>query len=94
MTPRFPWPAGSGPNTGGDVQQKLVFPGVDTCFMGVNEERGPLLRALPGLRSLHPGGHRRHLPHHRCSKRMLNGPCGGSDKGKCEINPDVPCGWG
>jgi hypothetical protein len=24
---------------------------------------------------------------------MLNGPCGGSDKGKCEISKDVPCGW-
>ena len=29
----------------------------------------------------------------RCSKRMLNGPCGGSDQGKCEISKDVPCGW-
>ena len=29
----------------------------------------------------------------RCSKRIFNGPCGGSTKGKCEISPDVDCAW-
>jgi len=24
---------------------------------------------------------------------MLNGPCGGSQGGKCEVDPDVPCAW-
>ncbi len=24
---------------------------------------------------------------------MLNGPCGGSDQGKCEISKEMPCGW-
>jgi len=24
---------------------------------------------------------------------LLNGPCGGSQDGKCEIDPDVPCAW-
>jgi hypothetical protein len=29
----------------------------------------------------------------RCSKSMLNGPCGGSQGGKCEVDPDTDCGW-
>jgi len=28
-----------------------------------------------------------------CSKNLLNGPCGGSQNGKCEVDPDMPCIW-
>lgn len=28
-----------------------------------------------------------------CSKRLINGACGGSSKGKCEVSRDKPCGW-
>jgi len=29
----------------------------------------------------------------RCAKGLLNGPCGGSNKGKCEVDKDKDCGW-
>ncbi len=29
----------------------------------------------------------------RCAKGLLNGPCGGSDKGKCEIDKNKDCAW-
>ena len=32
-------------------------------------------------------------PISRCPKEMLNGPCGGSIDGKCEINKDLDCIW-
>jgi hypothetical protein len=29
----------------------------------------------------------------RCSKGLLNGPCGGMDKGKCELDRERDCAW-
>ncbi|MBU4376119.1 MAG: methylenetetrahydrofolate reductase C-terminal domain-containing protein [Candidatus Omnitrophica bacterium] len=29
----------------------------------------------------------------RCPKGLLNGPCGGVNKSKCEVNPDIDCAW-
>jgi hypothetical protein len=29
----------------------------------------------------------------RCAKSLLHGPCGGSEGGKCEVRPDLPCAW-
>jgi hypothetical protein len=28
-----------------------------------------------------------------CSKSLLNGPCGGSHEGKCEVDTERDCGW-
>ncbi|MBI4304465.1 MAG: methylenetetrahydrofolate reductase C-terminal domain-containing protein [Chloroflexi bacterium] len=28
-----------------------------------------------------------------CTKGLLSGQCGGSSKGKCEVNPERDCGW-
>ncbi|MBL7212661.1 MAG: methylenetetrahydrofolate reductase C-terminal domain-containing protein [Desulfobacteraceae bacterium] len=70
-----------------------VLPGVDTCFMGVTEERGIWTERCQGCGQCilaRTGGI---CPISRCAKRLLNGPCGGSTKGNCEINKDLPCGW-
>ncbi len=29
----------------------------------------------------------------RCAKGLLNGPCGGMNKGKCEVDKDQDCAW-
>jgi len=29
----------------------------------------------------------------RCPKGLINGPCGGQNKGKCEIDKDRDCAW-
>ena len=28
-----------------------------------------------------------------CSKSLLNGQCGGAKNGKCEVDPNMDCGW-
>ena len=28
-----------------------------------------------------------------CSKSLINGQCGGAKNGKCEVNPEMDCGW-
>ncbi|MCM8772543.1 MAG: methylenetetrahydrofolate reductase C-terminal domain-containing protein [Candidatus Omnitrophica bacterium] len=28
-----------------------------------------------------------------CTKQLVNGPCGGTNKGKCEIDSEKDCGW-
>lgn len=28
-----------------------------------------------------------------CSKSLVNGPCGGTKSGKCEVDPSMECGW-
>ena len=32
-------------------------------------------------------------PRTACTKSLMNGQCGGASNGKCEINPQIDCGW-
>jgi ferredoxin len=73
--------------------QMPVYPGLNTSFMGVTEERGVWAERCQGCGQCilaRTGGI---CPVSRCAKRILNGPCGGSIKGKCEISKDVDCAW-
>jgi ferredoxin len=70
-----------------------VYPGVDTSFMGVTQERGIWTERCQGCGQCilaRTGGI---CPVSRCAKRIFNGPCGGSTKGKCEISRELDCAW-
>lgn len=72
---------------------RLVLPGVNTKFMGVTRDVGVWTEMCQGCGNCileKTGGV---CPVARCSKSNFNGPCGGSSGGKCEINPDIDCGW-
>lgn len=71
-----------------------AFPSQNTLFMGSEiredntlEERcaacGDCMLAITGGI----------CPVARCAKSLLNGPCGGSQHGKCEIDPGKDCAW-
>lgn len=70
-----------------------VYPGVNTCFLGATEERGlwtERCQACGQCVLAYTGGI---CPVSRCAKRILNGPCGGSSNGKCEISKELICAW-
>ncbi|MBI4775216.1 MAG: methylenetetrahydrofolate reductase C-terminal domain-containing protein [Deltaproteobacteria bacterium] len=70
-----------------------VFPAVNTKFMGASERQGVWAERCQGCGECVLAVTGGICPIARCSKRLLNGPCGGSTHGKCEINPDTDCAW-
>jgi len=70
-----------------------VLPGVNTTFIGVLEKQGLFTEECVGCGDCKLAIFGGICPVARCSKKLLNGPCGGSQEGKCEINPDVDCAW-
>lgn len=70
-----------------------IFPGVNTTFMGVTEERGVWTERCQGCGQCILSKTASICPVSRCAKRVLNGPCGGSTNGKCEISKDLDCVW-
>ena len=72
---------------------KRVLPGLNTTFLGLPTEQGvweERCQACGDCILDRTGGI---CPIARCSKQLLNGPCGGSQGGVCEIDPEVPCAW-
>jgi ferredoxin len=72
---------------------KRVLPGLNTTFLGLPTEQGvweERCQACGDCILDRTGGI---CPIARCSKQLLNGPCGGSQRGVCEIDPEVPCAW-
>lgn len=70
-----------------------VYPGVNTCFMGATEKRGLWVERCQGCGQCILAQTATVCPITRCAKRLMNGPCGGSTKGKCEISQEVECAW-
>lgn len=72
---------------------KLVLPALNTTFLGVTLEQGVWVERCQGCGDcvLHLTGGI--CPIARCAKSLLNGPCGGSSGGKCEVDRDLDCGW-
>ena len=73
--------------------EKQTLPGVNTTFMGLPTQQGVWMENCLGCGKCVLDETMGICPIARCTKSMLNGPCGGSQNGKCEISKDLDCGW-
>lgn len=71
----------------------MVYPALNTSFYGGSAEQGEWTEQCAGCGDcvLHLTGGL--CPVARCAKSLMNGPCGGSVDGTCEIHSDVECIW-
>jgi len=71
----------------------VVIPAMNTLFMGANIAQGQWSEKCAGCGNCmleKTGGI---CPIARCSKSLMNGPCGGTQDGKCEVSSDIDCAW-
>lgn len=71
----------------------VAFPACDTLFGAVMDAKGDFYEkcSMCGECVLHITGGI--CPITLCPKGLLNGPCGGMNKGKCEVDKDKDCAW-
>lgn len=85
---------GAGVQLVADVMEpKPVIPALNTDFIGITESPGTWVercRACGNCLLDKTGGI---CPITRCAKGLLNGPCGGTKDGMCEVDIKKPCAW-
>ena len=72
---------------------KPVFPAINTVAIGIDRAVGVYeekCRACGECVLAYTGGI---CPVTRCAKSLFNGPCGGTNRGKCEISNEISCAW-
>lgn len=73
---------------------KLVLPALNTKFYGTNLDVGVWSERCAGCGECVLEKFGGICPVARCSKSLLNGPCGGSQDGMCEVDPEnIECAW-
>jgi ferredoxin len=72
---------------------KPVIPAVDTLFIGVEETPGFFREACSQCGQCMLGETAGICPITACHKGLVNGPCGGTNNGKCEVDNEKDCAW-
>ncbi len=70
-----------------------VLPALTTTFMGSADEPGVWREKCRGCGDCLLASTAGICPIALCAKRLLNGPCGGSREGRCEVGAEISCAW-
>jgi len=71
----------------------VVLPGCNSMFGAVMDAQGNFYEKCSLCRECVLGITAGICPVTLCAKGLLNGPCGGTNKGKCEVDSDNDCAW-
>ncbi|MBI2910453.1 MAG: methylenetetrahydrofolate reductase C-terminal domain-containing protein [Chloroflexi bacterium] len=75
------------------LEPETVVPGLNTRFIGVTLEEGMWAERCRACGDCVLGETGGICPIAMCAKSLLNGPCGGSQDGKCETGEGRDCAW-
>lgn len=84
---------GNGVQTISSIVNKPILPSNDTEFVGEKIRNGIYEENCRTCGDCQLGRTAGICPVTRCSKGLLNGPCGGSINGKCEVDENIDCAW-
>lgn len=84
---------GAGTGAVQEAVQKRIYPAADTVSLGNTIRQGSFIGRCSLCGSCVLGETGGYCPVTICPKGILNGPCGGMDKGKCELNKEEDCVW-
>ena len=70
-----------------------IIPALDTLFIGVEDSPGSFQEVCAQCGQCILGETAAICPVTRCHKGLLNGPCGGTNDGKCEVDKEKDCAW-
>lgn len=75
------------------LNSKAVIPALDTLFIGMEETPGTFYEACAQCGQCVLGETAGICPLTACNKGLLNGPCGGTNNGKCEVDKEKDCAF-
>jgi len=77
----------------GSYLTKPVIPALDTLFIGLEDSPGNFHEVCAQCGHCVIGWTAGICPVTACHKHLLNGPCGGTNNGKCEVDKTKDCAW-
>lgn len=73
--------------------QVRILPGLNTSFYGANIAPGMWREYCHGCGECVLAWTGGVCPVARCAKSLINGACGGTNHGKCEVSSEMDCAW-